>query len=148
MEARSFDHADDRHLEPVVDPEYVDAAAGLLRADLRPVIAEELIKACPRIGIETRPCSGRNYPAEIACCPKRVQDETIFPECLGVRRECDVMGQQFVGIGPSQHLTTVDPFWHHKIAALESHDCRKLVASIVIESIIHIREPRPQVCYL
>src|SRR5271167_623019 len=40
VDARLFDHADDGHTEPVVGPEYLDAAAALLRANLRAVIAE------------------------------------------------------------------------------------------------------------
>src|SRR6266850_8235830 len=44
------------------------------------------------------------------------------------------MGQQFFGTRPSQRLTTVDPFWHHEIAAPESHNSRKLVAGVVVQS--------------
>ena len=45
-----------------------------------------------------------------------------------------MMGQQFFGTRPSQRLTTVDPFWHHDIAAPESHNSRKLVAGVVVQS--------------
>ena len=41
--------------------------------------------------------------------------------------------QQFFGTRPSQPLTTIDPFWHHEIAALEGHNNRKLVANVVVQ---------------
>jgi len=69
IDARLFDHPDDRYTEPVVGSEYLNAAAALVRADLRPMIAEELIKASTSIGIESLTPSGRNHPAEIARCP-------------------------------------------------------------------------------
>jgi hypothetical protein len=53
VETRLFDHPDDRHTEPVVCSEYLEAAAGLLRADLRAVVAEELTEAGASIRIVT-----------------------------------------------------------------------------------------------
>ena len=44
------------------------------------------------------------------------------------------MGQQFLNTRPSQSLATVDPFWHHEIAALESHNSRKLVVRVPVQS--------------
>ena len=109
------------------------SAAAYLRADLRPVIVEELIKASPSIGIERRTPLLRDNPAKIAHCPQRVEKEPIFPERLSVRSELEVMGQQFFGTRPNQRLTTADPFWHHEIAALEGHNNRKLVANVVVQ---------------
>jgi hypothetical protein len=58
--------------------------------------------------------------------PTSVEEEPIFPESLGVRSEFEVKGQQFIGTGPSQHLTTVDPFWYYEIAASKGHHRRQL----------------------
>src|SRR6267154_4390150 len=137
--ARLFDHPDDRHFEPVVRPEYLDAAAALRRADLRPVIMEELVEAGPSIGIECRTTAVRDNPAKIAHCPQRVEKEAIFPERLSVRSEFEMTGHQFFGTCPSQHLSSIDPFWHHEIASPKGHYRRKLVASVVVGSISHIR---------
>src|SRR5438876_484379 len=79
IDACFFDHPDDRHLEPVVRPEYLDAAVDLLRADLRAVITEELTKPSPSVGIERRAPSGRDHLAEIAHCPKPVEKEAVLP---------------------------------------------------------------------
>src|SRR6267154_1252199 len=141
INARLFDHPDDRHLEPVIRPEYLDAAPALRRADLRPVIMEELIEAGPSIGIECRTTAVRDNPAKIAHCPQRVEKEPIFPERLSVRSEFEMTGHQFFGTCPSQHLSSIDPFWHHEIARPKpkGHNRRKLAASVVVGSIIHIR---------